>query len=230
MRINEIIITEDSFNDDLSYEQVKSLVEKSCMPYLKKVGGFKNAVFKKPLFRGVRFFIKDPIKTVDVDQNRQPIDTPEVMHDIINDWFFKRTGIPFRSASIFCTGDWSDARRYARDEGHVVTVIPVGEFNYCWSTVYNDMYEDLGDYVHKLDKIAGRNKDLTTKFLLDKPSNITNFLMKGKYTLNTGLLQAIASKKEVMINCQQVIVISQDWVINHDEALQNVNHQTLRIS
>lgn len=199
------------------------------MPYLKKVGGFENAVFKKPLFRGVNFFMHDPIKTVEVEQNRKPIDTPEPIHNIINSWFLKRTGIPFRSASVFCTGDWTEARGYARGEGHVVTIMPVGEFNYCWSPVYDDMYEDLGHYVYKLDQISGANRDKTTDFLLKNPSNITNFLMKGKYQVNKGLIQAIAAKKEVMINCQQVMVISQDWINEHDEALQKINKRGLAL-
>ena len=222
MKIAEII-TEDSFDNDLTYEQVKAMIQKSCGPYLKKIGGFENAVFKKPLFRGVNFFMHDPVKFVNVDQNRKPVDMPEPIHNLINDWFVKRTGIPFRSASVFCTGDWLEARGYVRDEGSVVTVLPVGNFNYCWSPVYDDMYEDLGNYVYDLNNNAGSIRELTTQFLLKNPSNITNFLMKGKYKVNTGLANAIASKKEVMINCEQVAVISQDWVNQYDERLKMIN-------
>lgn len=220
MKIKEIT-TEDIATGEQTYEQVKALVEKSCMPFLEKVGGFENAVFKNPLFRGVNFFMHDPVKTVEVAQNRKPVDTPEEIHNIINTWFLKRTGVPFRSASVFCTGDWSEARRYGSGEGHVVTVIPAGKFNYCWSPIYNDMYEDLGHYVYNIDQISGANRDKTTEFLLRNPSKLINFLVKGKYKFNTGLVQAIASKKELMINCQQAIVISQDWINENDETLQH---------
>lgn len=54
-----------------------------------------------------------PIIDVPVDQNREPRDMPEETHKIINQWFQKKSGIKFRSSSIFGTGNYEEAKRYA---------------------------------------------------------------------------------------------------------------------
>jgi len=215
MRLAEIFNDwEDSdfWNSD---DKVISLITTHCQPYLQKVGGVRNALVRHPLFRGMKIDIKDNASLINVNQNRSPLDTPLNIHNAIDAWFQKKTGIKFRSSSVFCTGSWGTASAYGFN---TFVVIPAGKYDYCWSPIIEDMFEDLGHYVWKLDKIAGRDKDLTTAYLEDHPDKLEAFLQKGKFKLNKGLEEAIHSQHEVMIHCQQAVIVDIKWVTAHEHS------------
>ena len=219
MKINEVIDTED----ENSYEKVKAFIESRCQPYLAEVGGFDNAIFKTPLFRGIQKYMHMDAKIEPVLQNRKPLDTPPDIQILMDKWFYKKTGINFRSSSVFASGSWGMARGYTKNDGPVVVVLPVGNYHYCWSPINKDVYEDLGHFIFKFDKFVGVNKERSTELLLANPALLTKFLNKGKYKLDTGLREALASGNEIMINCKEVMLVNQNWVNDNDDRLTQIN-------
>ena len=196
---------ESDFNDQIRY------IEGHCAPYLKEVGGVVQALFRTPLFRGINYNqpdSNDPINIIKVDQARAPKDAPIDVHKMMDLWFVKKSNVPFRSSSLFCTGSWVTAGGY----GDAVVVIPVGKYQYCWSPVYEDLYEDIGRAMVKIDRTMGMDRSLTTQYLVANPNALWKFLKNGNYQFNHGLREAIDSKHEVMLQCEQALVINLDWV------------------
>lgn len=216
MKIKDII------NEDVEADKALAVINKYCQPYLSEVGGIDNALFKTPLYRGLTSFLHSDVAVADVKQDRRPLDTPLVVHDMINSWFYKKTGIYFRSTAAFCTGSWSVAHGFTKNDGPVAIVLPIGNYHYCWSKTYRDAYEDLGRFIVKYNKTAGSDKERTTAWLQKHPTKLDLFLNKGKYTLDLGLKSAIASGNEIMFSCKKLLLININWVNANDERLQNI--------
>jgi hypothetical protein len=89
--------------------------------------------FLKPVFAKTSPGIPDMIIGA-VRTNRRPKDSPEWLHDALNDHFRKKVGVPLRSASVFCAGSSMLAGNY----GDVYAIFPIGEFNYAWSKLVVD--------------------------------------------------------------------------------------------
>jgi hypothetical protein len=211
MRIKELleaveIDTNPARQEQELAEKVVTILRRDCAPYLDMIGGLQQALVINPLWRGAADFNWDeeeePIKLINVDLTRMPRDTRHYIHEMLNDWFVRKTGIAYRSQSIFCTGSRFTANQYAtgwgnHDNGSTVIMIPVGNFNYCWSSEIEDLFSYLESDVDTSDLTQGK----------------LNLLMNNnKYVQNTGLKQAIASNNEIMVNCNQVYIVSEDWV------------------
>lgn len=208
MKICEVVEQDDGEDD--GFANVIRYIEKNCGPYLKEVGGYANALFHNPMFRGVHQSpdSQDPVAILGVKQSRDPVDTPIDVQRLVDHWFVQKSGIAFRSSSVFCTGGMSTANQY----GDPVVVLPVGEYRYCWSPVYTDQYEDIGRYVYNIDKEIGKDRSLTTLYLTQNKGPLLNFLKNGNYQFDHGLDEAIASHHEIMIACQSILIVNIDWI------------------
>jgi len=190
MRINEI--TEDRDSRDLNY-----LVE-HCGPYLAEIGSLGQSFLPmRRLYRGLSRAMADDatFAVIDVHQHRQPRDTLLEVHNMIDDWFRATmpTHIRYRSASVFCTGSLRVAQTYCAGGGlnAVAAVLPIGDYHYCWSTMYADLYR----------KVLGVTK---TK------SAIEEVLNNGGYKEDSGLRDAMNRGHEIMIHCQKAVLIRYD--------------------
>lgn len=103
-----------------------------CQPFLNEI----EDPFS--LLRGLRptheWAVNRPVRL----NGRNPMSTPQKLHDELNAEFTKRFGAPFRD-SIFCTGSESQARVY----GMVFCIFPVGDYQYLWSEKYRDLYQSF---------------------------------------------------------------------------------------
>jgi len=191
MRINEITETFDS--------KILNYIKQNCKKYLDEVGGTGNALQNIPLWRGIAdssftFGHEEWTRIIPVRQDRRPVTTkPEVQKEL-DDWFQQHFGIRFRQSSVFCTSKWDDARSYQSSGGTTVIVLPVGNYDYCWSP-------DVGD----LFIVLQQNQGMDIPELLD----ISN------YQYNKGLIDAIESENEIMIRCQSVMLINPNWPALH---------------
>ena len=188
---------------------VISELRTKCAPFIAECGGLWNAISDRPLWRGIPDFDWDeyklPIITVDVNQNRSPRDTANDRHKIVNEWFIKKTGIPFRNASVFGSGSYKIAKNYATDfdanpgVGETVVVLPVGKYSYCWSDKVEDLYSYLGDHVTW-------SKDTT-----ENEQDIYTVLNNAEYKFNKDLGQALDSRNEIMVHCQKAIILNESY-------------------
>ena len=71
-----------------------------------------------------------------VRPDRKPTDTPLPIHEFMDNWFYKKFGVKFRSNAMFATKSKGSSQIY----GTVYVVFPIGEFKYCYSTVVSDLY------------------------------------------------------------------------------------------
>jgi hypothetical protein len=121
------------------------------MPYLKDRDFDKHHPDTDHLYSGRGrndvFFI-DKIRT-----NRAPKDTPQDIHEDLDDAFNKKFGINARSNSLFCTGDISQASGY----GKVYIIFPQGSYNVIWNDDVSDLFMRL-KYIYR-NAVAGSDSD-----------------------------------------------------------------------
>ena len=71
--------------------------------------------------------------------DRRPRNTAAAFHAFADHWFERRFGVLYRSQALFVTSSIPMARSYAASDVHVVRVLPVSEYRYCWSPRVADL-------------------------------------------------------------------------------------------
>ena len=139
-----------------------------------------------PLFRGMSSE-SDPfiIKTVRLE-NREPSDSPQNVHDALNDYFTQRYGEPFRNA-MFAAGTPLVSESF----GNLYIVFPAGKFTFIWSREVTDL---VTEWASSLEDIV--NTEYGPR------SDMASFMNKLNYT-NQNLQEAIQANKEIMIRCEE---------------------------
>lgn len=152
---------------------------------------FMNIFEKEVFYRGMsnRYPIDEPY-IVTPRKDRRPLNTDNRFHSIADEWFFKKFGIYYRSQSVFLTTNKEVARTYAHNNSykHIVRVIPLTPFSYCWSSNVEDLYTISLDYISSSsEEIESKLESLEyTTFNLSNSKNIPN---------------------EIMVTCNQYIAI-----------------------
>ena len=111
-------------------KEVAKLIKQDCKKYIKESEGHV-------MYRGIGSGPIDEWSVRKVHSNRYPKDTPQELHDELNELFDEKFGWGCRNG-IFCTGSMSFANSY----GNVVTIYPKDGYKYCWSDNYHDLYAD----------------------------------------------------------------------------------------
>jgi hypothetical protein len=112
---------------------VMNILQRDCAKWLKESQG-------APVFRGINNAQwEEPIKKFICPWDRQPRNTNRDFHRAADAWFMKHTGIEFRSNSFFTTGSAEDANSY----GDLFILLPIGDYDYCWSPVIGDFFIEL---------------------------------------------------------------------------------------
>ena len=106
-------------------------IKDECGPFLKEYNkGF--------LWRGTKHKVKDR-KYFKSRIERNPRDTPDELHNLLNDEFKKEFGWKVRNG-IFVTPSERDAWYYGENRAYMF--FPIGEYKYCFST-YKDLTADM---------------------------------------------------------------------------------------
>ena len=174
MKIHEILTEAKA----LTSQEIAQIIIRDCAPFLSLIG---NAPLSNRIWRGtlkkIPFFSKQKCPV-----NRKPRDTDPEVSKIVDDWFLDNMGVRFRSNATFGTGDY----HIVDDYGLGFTVLPIGEFDYCWSPRVKDMTYDL------LDEVGATG---------DNPELISDLVAGARYVMNKNLPAAIRSGHEIMIYC-----------------------------
>ncbi len=160
------------------YNDMKQIIKigKECKQYLSQVSDPFN------LYRGadaVDTIIKKRIRLDD----REPLGMNKRMQGMVNKFFTKKFGAPFRF-SMLCTGEQWVAEGF----GEVYIVFPIGDFEFLWA---NDV-EDLNEHIWRFEEEFGDRIDY---------SDIVQLLGDKDYRRND-MNSAIASGKEIMIRAK----------------------------
>lgn len=179
--------------ESVSLDIIADYISRDCKPFLKQV-----ATYTPPMLRGQGAGLIDIIPGLSISStkpNRHPLDTSIETHQIADQWFEQKFGIRFRSAHVvFVTSDDDTAFEY----GGVGMVIPIGDFSFCWSSKYADVfYTKLNERHIKFQIDAQSNKRGITKEQV-----IIDTLENANYQ-DSNLIAAIFSQNEIMIHCQK---------------------------
>lgn len=130
------------------------IIERDCSEILKIYSKINTINSENFLFRGINndndFILNKQIRT-----DRQTIDTPSYVHNIVNKAITDLGFKSHRGNSIFCTNKKYIATRW----GKVFIIFPKNGFDYLWfekqnSTYMYDVWElDIDDTSHKVNEI-----------------------------------------------------------------------------
>ena len=135
---------------DDALEQLAELIAEKCGPWL-AAGGSSDLVYRGvfshwgpstkdivlPALKNTAF--SEVILEIDTNKNRRPTDSPDWLHDAMNDALRDVTGSPMRTDSVFVTGSQDNALEY----GTMYLVFPIGKVDYAWSPQLVDATSEL---------------------------------------------------------------------------------------
>lgn len=140
MKINEL--TERMAPHEYDVEEITEVLIRDCSPYLNEING---QVGKYTLWRGIQGTVAKGFGRKDARlAGRNPLNTRKPQHDIINKFFVDNFEHPFRNA-VFVTGDYMQAREYAQGGANPHAIFPIGNFEYLWHPLLDDMYNEIAN-------------------------------------------------------------------------------------
>jgi hypothetical protein len=175
-------------NESTDISEVANLIKKDCKPFLKV---WKNLdllpLIDSFIYSGRKgqseVFIKKKVR-----KDRNPLNSGQYIHEILDELFFERFEIKARSQSLFVTSKYSEASNY----GTPYVIFPIGKFNTIWSSLISDLYMHMGIFSHT------ERKELTRE---DFKNQIDERLI-SKYKKGN-LTGAIKSGNEIMLICDE---------------------------
>ncbi len=196
MRIFEITTNVDEEipnGEDTVIGRTVAWIKEQCSEFITEMGGWE-VVLDNPLWRG-SFDITDDIQIVTPRKDRLPRNTNRIVQQLYDNWFVEHTEIAWRSSGVFATGGVSEASGY----GGLHVFMPIGEYRYCWSPKYKDLFNE-GPPLSQFTEIPAED-------LPELTNTVNTLLAKGRYNFDCNLLQGVESKHEVMFVCEKYLMI-----------------------
>ena len=172
-------------------------IKRDCQPYLKEMGQkdmFSAYDRGRALYRGLdsyKGFLKKRVRL----GSRRPTDMNIDDHNMINKYFKKKYGAPFRNA-LFLTGNRRNAAGYNTGSGAAYYLIfPIGEFKFIWSSRITDLFSAIVG-------VEG-----------DKVKSLLNRYQR------TDLKAAKDSGNEIMLRCKSYYAVSNFIINDYDKAM-----------
>lgn len=181
MKVTEILESDDyspsdifGFKDEriaVARKQAQKLADylkDNCSPWLQQTNNGDLVVYRG--FNDDSRIKKAPAFIKAVRQNRKPRDSYLSDHNYFNEVIRRCGKKANRSNSVFVSGSMQEAEHY----GFVYIVIPIGDFNYTWSTKFSDWTtaaRDLKSYVKP--ELDLDNLGLSKKELIEIENQIT---------------------------------------------------------
>lgn len=196
MRLDEIDIKDE-------VREFMQRVAHDCKPFLsaKREGSV--------LYRGLGSANAPVFYNKKIRKDRMPTDTPEEIHDAMDEFFYSKFHVRARSESMFVTGNYTVAKAY----GHIYIVYPVGKFEFIWSAKVSDLFATTTNTVLKkypqykdfslisMEAAKEDGKDM------DVLKTVDELLYDSDYT-DKDLNAAISSGNEIMVIADSYHAIS----------------------
>lgn len=184
-------LIEDTKISGMEYATAADTLIKDCSQFIALTGGKLDQF---PMYRGISNREIPTLISSHTLQNRsRPRDTPLKIHDAMDEWFSREFGIPYRSESLFVTGDIKFAKQYSNK---VVAIIPADGFKYAWSEKVKDLYRNI-EFESPLLNVE--DEDIDTE--------VDIFLYGLEYTTKQ-LDIAIGSGNEIMLHTDLYYMIN----------------------
>jgi len=196
-----------TFKQFISEEEVKELVDilkRDCKPFLNEA----NGLF---LRRGVRVLKESELEeamlnghtielyTKQTRRDRKALSTSSHWHELADEWFAGKFGLPARTQAVFCLGE-SGNYDTLKSYGIPCMIFPIGEFSFVWSPKVADLFSDIDDLPHNIAQAqfnGGKDESRALFFRwMDK---------KGYEDGN--LSQALSGSNEIMMVCNSYYAV-----------------------
>ena len=177
-------------------EEVVEILKRECQPFLQATNNLEYN-----LYRGIRSIIPfdgQILHSTRCPIGRRPKDSPLFLHKVADKWFFDKTGIAFRSNAIFCTGNAAEAIEY----GAVYLMIPIGNFDFCYSPKVEDLYKEFDRPLFSGYMTESEKETYAAKLIAAFDD--------AKYKFNTtvdGFRLGVTSGNEMMIHCDHYYIM-----------------------
>lgn len=146
---------------------------------------FESLVF----YRGMsEEFPTDKVSLVVPRTDRRPRNSSLAFHEAADQWFESCFGIRYRSRGVFVTARPEATLVYAASPSHVMRVIPLSPYEYCWSPTVSDLLFAATEYA-------------------DGARDPINAYLDGARYQQGDLDAAHASGHEVMLSCDRYAAI-----------------------
>jgi hypothetical protein len=142
------------------------LVDSNCVPVYR--GMHADAIAAQGV-EGEGVDVSENLFKQRVKKDREPLDSPKWLHDLMNKKMVADFGIPFRSQSLFAMRNEDTASNY----GKVYMVYPMGRYDYAWSPIVSDATSNLYEWTD----YAFVDKDATWDDLQDYAEEIPHKLV-----------------------------------------------------
>jgi hypothetical protein len=202
------------FEEEQKLSSIIDIVRRDCQPYLQALD--------KPLFRGILTNksksltkIEDGFYKGDVRKDRKPKDSSLEFHNLLDQYFEEKSGIKFRSNSLFCSFKRSVTGGY----GDAFLIFPIGDFSYAWSPIFEDPYDEIyNSYIEHWnlpDKPYEYAQRVAKDMKIDAAGNESLPVFKkvlGKFgdqlfNINKNINQAIGKDNEIMLHCNSYYAV-----------------------
>lgn len=193
MHLHEIVV--DSWNTP---EAAVRYITKNCKPWFARGGGWHE---ERIVYRGQVSSLPTTYYVKPVRSDRRAMNMNAETTDMFNAAISRAGLVANRNNSVFCSGD----RTQALDYGFVYVMFPIGRFNFTWSGLLEDWYT-------KMDRLNSKLK-MDLDFVVPKSEKDLKKLdqelkLRGD---DNSLLEAIASEHEILIHCQEVLLINESF-------------------
>lgn len=128
--------------------------------------------------------------------NRAPLNTPQVIHQAVDNWMVEHGYEARRSNSVFVSSSITVADNY----GQSFFIFPANGFKYTWFEASHDLYDEIPMNIYDLHS----NPAFVKNFM---PGQVDKWL-KGMGPRKDNIKEAIIGKKELMISDADVYLIS----------------------
>jgi len=150
-------------------------------------------------FRGVSARYNTQHPTIhEIRRDRRPKHSSIEFHNGADEWFRSRFGILYRSQSLFLTSRKLTAQVHAATPAHVMRILPLSDYRYCWSPNSTDL-------LFAAEKLKGASQ-----------REIEDHLDSLGYC-EDGLAEAHAAGHEVMLHCERFITIPVHLAATNEE-------------
>lgn len=146
-------------------------IQEKCQPYLQAVQSGSHRVMYRGMKNVGNFYL---YRTMQVRKDRQPTDSSQELHQLLDMAIESELGFKARSESLFVTNN----HHVIADYGDPYVIFPIGDFKFAWSPYISDAYSELNYY----PSFSEQTEFMTmfTTFLYDEGLITENTIQKGK--------------------------------------------------
>lgn len=195
MRLDEI-----KQSDEVA--ELAELIKKRCKPWLIESQNAELTVYRGLRHDSFSGGVSYAIETV--NQNRNPKDSPVYVHEFYNKSIREAGKRANRSNSIFTLGSVVTLKKNPEVFGEFsefVVAMPVGKFNYTWTTAFKDGYE----FYEKV--LTPYVDDVSGKQYFNIPKELETKIRNSWRGDDGSLSKAIKSRREIMIASKEILYI-----------------------